>query len=129
MDETDVPPRPVTQSDLEEVERRFTEALEASANTMVGLLQAQDKQISALEDQMAVIVLGFADQTVALEAIVGHLKFDTPEAKASFDAALDENRRKMLKVMQDAVETMDGPDRRTADALSNIVRKEQNTSE
>lgn len=114
----------VTHEDLAEVERRFTEVLEAQSRTTVELLQAQDRHVQALEDQMAVLVLGYADVVVVAEAIVKHLRFDTPEEKAAFDKEMNANRQRMLKVMQDAAATMDGPDKRTADTLSKLVQEQ-----
>ena len=64
-------------------------------------LREMDKSIESIEQQIATMVVGYGEQAVFMEALIGQINFAAPEAQKVFTDTLARSRREMLKVMKE----------------------------
>jgi hypothetical protein len=74
----------------------------AVANKMDERLNEYEARIDQIEKQIATIVVGFGEQAVFMEALVGQIAFASKEAQDAFQEQLTKGRKQMLEVMNDA---------------------------
>lgn len=121
----------VTQEQLDEARKEIIEDVVKGLGTIFDNVLTQIKllektQIST-EQQVALLVMAYAEQTVAIEALVAQIVFRSEEEQAAFNTKLNENKRQMLKVMQEGVKsggTVAETDPRIAAALEALVNEQ-----
>ena len=58
-----------------------------------------EKVIESIEKQIATLVVGYGEQAVFMEALIGQLVFATDEERKNFNTNLSQARKDMLEVM------------------------------
>lgn len=120
-------PGPKIESDshvakaIAEVERRgqvTAQALEANFNKK---LADAEKRITALEEQVTVMVIGFGEQAVTLETLITKLAFKTDDERNDFKTSLEENRVTMLKKLRDHADDLARDGSEDTTTLKNVV--------
>lgn len=96
--------------------------LEEMANKFEGRLQDVEKAIENVEKQVATLVIGYGEQAVFMEALLGQLSFATPEAQQSFAKTLASARRDMLNIMKEGADGLLGESEKDlASAIKNMA--------
>jgi hypothetical protein len=88
-------------------------------------LREMDKSIESIEQQIATMVVGYGEQAVFMEALIGQINFAAPEAQKVFTDTLARSRREMLKVMKEGANGfLVGDDEGLSTAIKDVVDKE-----
>lgn len=66
------------------------------------------RSIEALEKQVATLAVGFVEQGVIIEALVGLVEDETEEQQKKFNTRLKQRRKEMLKVMEEGASVFSG---------------------
>lgn len=88
-------------TEFEEFKKLVNELVIALAAKFDEKLMAIEKTMESYEKQVATLIVGFGEQAVFLEALVGQLQFSTSEAQAQFYETLNNSRKQMLTIMKD----------------------------
>jgi hypothetical protein len=87
-------------------------------------LNEMDKSIESIEQQIATMVVGYGEQAVFMEALIGQINFAAPEAQKVFTDTLASSRREMLKVMKEGADGfLVGDDESLSTAIKDVVDK------
>ena len=87
-------------------------------------LREMDKSIESIEQQIATMVVGYGEQAVFMEALIGQINFAAPEAQKVFTYTLARSRREMLKVMKEGANGfLVGDDEGLSTAIKDVVDK------
>jgi hypothetical protein len=87
-------------------------------------LHEMDKSIESIEQQIATMVVGYGEQAVFMEALIGQINFAAPEAQKVFTDTLARSRREMLKVMKEGADGfLVGDDENLSTAIKDVVDK------
>ena len=87
-------------------------------------LNEMDKSIESIEQQIATMVVGYGEQAVFMEALIGQINFAAPEAQKVFTDTLARSRREMLKVMKEGADGfLVGDDENLSTAIKDVVDK------
>ena len=87
-------------------------------------LHEMDKSIESIEKQIATMVVGYGEQAVFMEALIGQINFAAPEAQKVFTDTLARSRREMLKVMKEGADGfLVGDDENLSTAIKDVVDK------
>lgn len=85
-------------------------------------LHEMDKSIESIEQQIATMVVGYGEQAVFMEALIGQINFAAPEAQKVFTDTLARSRREMLKVMKEGADGfLVGDDENLSTAIKDLV--------
>lgn len=96
------------KSEFDIWKEQMIRVLEEMANKFEGRLQEVEKSIENVEKQVATLVIGYGEQAVFMEALLGQLSFATPEAQQSFAKTLASARRDMLNIMKEGADGLLG---------------------
>lgn len=80
----------------------FQQLLNGLSAQIEDRLKLLENAVEMLEKQIATLILSYGEQAVFTEALVAQIAFATDEAKKSFHETLQESRKNMLEVMQNA---------------------------
>lgn len=87
-------------------------------------LQELEERVEKIDQQIATLVLAYGETAVFLESLVGQMAFASPEAQKAFHDSLNQNRRSMVEVMQNAAEGFLGDDSPgVGSALSDMAKQ------
>jgi hypothetical protein len=87
--------------------------------------QEIEKNIESIEKQIATLVVGYGEQAVFMEALIGQLVFASDEERKNFNSNLASARKDMLEVMSSASKDLLARDsQRLASAISNVVKEQ-----
>lgn len=110
----------------EEVYKKsINELILAMAATFDDKIDKLEKTMEAYEKQIATLVIGFGEQAVFLEALLGQIQFSSQEAQTNFHETLNNSRKQMLNIMKegsDDVLAKENP--RLASAIANMAESE-----
>ncbi|CAB4143771.1 hypothetical protein UFOVP784_231 [uncultured Caudovirales phage] len=96
--------------------------LTSMAEKLEERLQQMDKSIESIEQQIATMVVGYGEQAVFMEALIGQINFAAPEAQKVFTDTLARSRREMLKVMKEGADGfLVGDDENLSTAIKDLV--------
>jgi hypothetical protein len=85
-------------------------------------LQEMDKSIENIEQQIATMVIGYGEQAVFMEALIGQINFAAPEAQEAFRETLSRSRKEMLKVMKEGADgLLVGNDKNLSTAIKDMA--------
>lgn len=85
-------------------------------------LSTLESTVESIEKQVATLVLSYGEQAVFTEALVGQLAFATDEARKAFHDTLQNSRKQMLEVMQNASKgTLADENPRVAAAVNDLA--------
>jgi len=128
MNNMDQPPN-IDQNTVEYVAELFKDAFAGIIAQHANKIEELEKALEGCEKQIATLVLGYGEQAVFMEALVAQMAFASDEARTAFQDNLNEARKKMLEVMQDASSVLMGDDeQRIASAIENMAEQELSNS-
>jgi hypothetical protein len=88
-----------------------------------------EKNIEAIEKQIATLVVGYGEQAVFMEALIGQLVFASDEERKNFNSNLATARKDMLEVMSSASKDLLASDNQgLATALADVVDEQSSNS-
>jgi len=88
-----------------------------------------EKNIEAIEKQIATLVVGYGEQAVFMEALIGQLVFASDEERKNFNSNLANARKDMLEVMSSASKDLLASDNQgLATALADVVDEQSSNS-
>lgn len=93
------------QHTVEFMTKFFQDLVHGLASQLEERIKALESNIESIEKQIANLVLGYGEQAVFVEALISQLAFSTDEARNAFKESIQEGRKEMLEVMQDASKT------------------------
>ena len=103
----------------------FKDLLNGLSAQLVDRIQKLEKSVESIEKQIATLVLGYGEQAVFMEALVGQLAFATEDQRKVFQKSITEGRKQMLGVMNDASKGfMAEQDPNLATAIADMVESE-----
>lgn len=100
----------------------FQDLIASIVSSTEDRLKSLETAIESIEKQIATLVVSFGEQAVFTEALVAQLAFASDEARKSFHDTLNQSRKQMLEVMQDASKSLladQSP--RVASAVTNLA--------
>jgi hypothetical protein len=97
MEEQEVP----KLTEIEEFRKLVNDLVVALAGKFDEKIMAIEKIMESYEKQVATLIVGFGEQAVFLEALMGQLQFATPEAQKDFHETLSNSRKQMLTIMKE----------------------------
>jgi hypothetical protein len=86
-------------TDLEELEMRVSQVMEAMHTNYQGQFAEQDEKLDNYEQQLAILAMAYAEAAVMIEALIGQLHFATQEEREAFNKTMKESRKHMVEVM------------------------------
>ena len=100
----------------------FQDIINGLAAQVEDRLKNLETSLEAIEKQVATLVLSYGEQAVFTEALVGQLAFATDEARKAFHETLQQSRKQMLEVMQNASKGILADENpRVASAVNNLA--------
>lgn len=105
--------------------KSINELVLAMAATFDDKIDKLEKTMEAYEKQIATLVIGFGEQAVFLEALLGQIQFSSQEAQNNFHETLNNSRKQMLNIMKegsDDVLAKENP--RLASAIADLAESE-----
>jgi len=100
----------------------FQDIINGLAVQIEDRLKTVETAIEGIEKQVATLVLSYGEQAVFTEALVGQIAFATDEARKAFHETLQQSRKQMLEVMQNASKGILADENpRVASAVNNLA--------
>jgi hypothetical protein len=94
------------------------------SNEIEKRLQQQSELIEKLEQQFAMIYVGYVEQAAVIETALISVFSDSPEKETLFRENLDSAREKFYNILKEgADDVLAGEDPRTAAAIKDMVNK------
>lgn len=94
----------------------------AVATKMEERLNDYEIRLEQIEKQIATLVVGFGEQAVFMEALIGQVAFSTEEAKKAFNSSLSDSRKQMLQIMREGADDFLGTtDPNLASAIEDLA--------
>lgn len=118
----------VTQADLDKIVSQVSESLNALAMNVQQTLDTIQQNVETIEETVASLVMGFAEQTVMIEAITGQLSLETPEEQEAFTRVIAEGRMAMLKLMQEHVDVVAESDSGSSESMEHLDDTDETSS-
>lgn len=112
------------QSEFDVWREQIIVVLTEMANKFEARLQDVEKAIENTEKQVATLVIGYGEQAVFMEALLGQLSFASSEAQDAFAKTLASARKEMLKIMKEGADGLLGDSEKDlASAIKNMADK------
>jgi hypothetical protein len=80
----------------------FQQVITGLAAQIEDRLKVLEESVESMEKQIATLILSYGEQAVFTEALVGQMAFATDEARKAFHQSLQDSRKQMFEVMQNA---------------------------
>lgn len=110
------------KSEFDIWKEQMVTVLTEMANKFESRLQEVEKSIENTEKQVATLVIGYGEQAVFMEALLGQLSFASTEAQESFAKTLASARKEMLKIMKEGADGLLGDSEKDlASAIKNMA--------
>lgn len=109
-------------TEIEELKKLLNELVLVLAAKFDEKISQIEKTMESYEKQVATLIVGFGEQAVFLEALLGQLQFATSEAQKDFHDTLNNSRKQMLKIMQEGARELVADDNeRLASAIEDLA--------
>lgn len=95
-------PQNLDQNTAEFLTNFFQQIITGLAAQIEDRLKILEDSVESMEKQIATLVLSYGEQAVFTEALVGQMAFATDEARKAFHQSLQDSRKQMFEVMQNA---------------------------
>lgn len=114
----------------EEVYRNsMNELLIALAANFDSKIEKLEKTMESYEKQIATLVIGFGEQAVFIEALIGQIQFSNEDAQKNFHETLSHSRKQMLKIMKEGSEDVLAKENQgLASAIADLAESELSDS-
>jgi len=94
----------------------------AVASKMEERLNEFEIRLEQIEKQIATLVVGFGEQAVFMEALIGQVAFSTDDARKAFNSSISESRKQMLEIMREGADDFLGStDPNLASAIEDVA--------
>ena len=80
----------------------FQQVITGLAAQIEDRLKTLETSVESMEKQIATLILSYGEQAVFTEALVVQMAFSTDEARKAFHQSLQDSRKQMFEVMQNA---------------------------
>lgn len=118
------------KSELDIWKEQLVQVLSEMANKFESRLQEVEKALENAEKQVATLVVGYGEQAVFMEALLGQITFASPEAQQSFAKTLASARKEMLSIMKEGADgLLAESDKDLASAIKNMANKKLSDSD
>lgn len=94
-------PTPATQADLDHLKAQVEEMLLALADNVANMLNELDARLEKQEEVTASLAMGYAEQTVFIEALVGSVASGLPDKRKELIESIQAGRDEMLKLFKE----------------------------
>lgn len=117
-------------TEVEKLTKLVNELFVAMAASFDEKLKKIEETMESYEKQIATLVVGFGEQAVFIEALLGQIQFSTEDAQKSFMETLNISRKQMLQIMKDgARDLVANENERLASSIEDVVEsKSSDTS-
>ena len=117
-------------SELDIWKEQIIQVLTEMASKFESRLQEVEKAIENAEKQVATLVVGYGEQAVFMEALLGQINFASPEAQKSFAQTLASARKEMLNIMKEGADgLLADSDKDLATAIKNMADQKLSDSD
>jgi len=113
--------QPTTQADLELYYSKVDQALKSHQRFFQEELQLFEKKLDAIEQQVATITVGFAEQAVLVEALIAQLEYETEEKQQAFKNKVLATRDLMLETLEYTSDVLENRDTSTEQPMENMA--------
>jgi hypothetical protein len=125
MSEDQIPPL----TEIEKLYQVINELILAVAAKFDSKIDEIQTLMESYEKQVATLVIGFGEQAVFLEALLGQIQFSSDEAQKNFHETLSNSRKQMLQVMKEGARDLVASDNeRLASAIEDLAEAESSDS-
>jgi hypothetical protein len=125
MFEDQIPPL----TEIEKLYQVINELILAVAAKFDSKIDEIQTLMESYEKQVATLVIGFGEQAVFLEALLGQIQFSSDEAQKNFHETLSNSRKQMLQVMKEGARDLVASDNeRLASAIEDLAEAESSDS-
>jgi hypothetical protein len=109
-------------TEIEKLHQLVNELIIAVAAKFDSKIEEIQNLMESYEKQVATLVIGFGEQAVFLEALLGQIQFGTEEAQKNFHETLSTSRKQMLQVMKEGARDLVASDNeRLASAIEDLA--------
>jgi hypothetical protein len=115
---------PVSQADLELFYSKVDGAFKSHQRFFQEELDLFGKKLDALEQQVATITVGFAEQAVLVEALISQLEFETEERQLAFKDKVLSTRDLMLETLEYTADVLEDGDTGTEQPLEDVATED-----
>jgi hypothetical protein len=103
-------------------QKNINELILALAANFDDKLAKLDEKMESYEKQIATLVIGFGEQAVFIEALLGQIQFSTEDAQKLFHETLSNSRKQMLQIMKEGSEdVLAKQDKRLAGTIADMA--------
>jgi len=118
------------KSEFDIWKEQMIQVLTEMASKFESRLQEVEKSIENVEKQVATLVIGYGEQAVFMEALLGQINFASPEAQESFAKTLSSSRKEMLNIMKEGADGLLGESEKDlASAIKNMADQKLSNGE
>jgi polyhydroxyalkanoate synthesis regulator phasin len=110
--------------DTEYILNVIDKVLVSFENAIKDYHKVTNERIESLEKQLATLIIGYGEQAVFMEALIGQMSFATEDAQKFFHETLKNARTSMLEVMKNGARDILAPSSPVAgEAVINLASK------
>jgi hypothetical protein len=113
--------QPATQADIELFYSKVDGSLKSHQRFFQEELELFEKKVDAIEQQIATVTVGFAEQAVIIEALLAQLEFETEERQKAFKEKVLATRDLMLETLEYTSDVLEDGDTSTEQPVENVV--------
>lgn len=118
------------KSEIDVWKEQIVQVLMQMSDKFEGRLQQVEKMIENTEKQVATLVIGYGEQAVFMEALLGQINFASSDAQKSFAETLARARKEMLNIMKEGADGLLGSDdKNLASAIKNMANQKLSDSD
>lgn len=121
MTEESQTPRSISQEDLDLFYSKVDGSLRSHQRLFTEELELHSSKVEALEQQLATVTVGFAEQAVLLEALLFQLQYEDEERQKSFQEKVMELRTMMLETLEYTSDVMENGNPEPEKPMENVA--------
>ena len=114
-------PRPVSQEDLDLFYSKVDGSFRSHQRLFTEELELHNSKVEALEQQLATVTVGFAEQAVLIEALLFQLQYENEERQKSFQEKVMELRAMMLETLEYTSDVMENGNPEPEEPMENVA--------
>lgn len=117
-----------SQADVDELRSAISTSFINFHDSYGNRFQEIEQTVHVLEETVAALVAGFAEQAIMIEAILGQLSMETTEEREAFAKVVSEGRAAMFRIMQESSDVLAETDPGIASAMERVVEEKRTAS-
>ena len=111
----------ISQADLELFYSKVDGAFKSHQRFFQEELELFEKKLEAIEQQVATITVGFAEQAVLVEGLISQLEFETEERQIAFKDKVLATRDLMLETLEYTADVLEDGDTGTDQPVEDVA--------